>query len=78
MLSKALETGNSLHKGPVLGNIAGRSFPRAFERREKFSIIRKTFMWNLRDVFKKALETGRSLRKGPHWGTWRGFVFRDF
>ena len=36
MLSKALETGNSVHKGPVLGNMAGRSFPRAFERREKF------------------------------------------
>ena len=35
-------------------------------------------MRKLREMLKKALETGNSLFKGPLWGTWRGFVFREF
>jgi hypothetical protein len=38
MPSKALEMGFCFHKGPVLRNIWGRSFPRAFERRMKFLV----------------------------------------
>jgi len=34
--SKALEMGVCLHKGLILGNMGGRSFPMAFERRVKF------------------------------------------
>jgi len=33
MLSKTLEVGVCFHRGPVLGNIEGRSFPRDFARR---------------------------------------------
>jgi hypothetical protein len=36
ILSKALEMGVCIHKGPVLGNMGGCSFPRVFERRIKF------------------------------------------
>ena len=43
LISKALETGVFFHKGPVLGNGGGRSFPRAFERSKKFLFIRRTF-----------------------------------
>jgi hypothetical protein len=34
--SKALEMGICFHKGLILGNMGGRSFPMAFERRVKF------------------------------------------
>jgi hypothetical protein len=43
MPSKALEVGVCFHRGPVLGNMGGRSFPGAFERRETF-FIRRTFI----------------------------------
>jgi len=33
--SKALEMGVCFHKGLILGNMGGCSFPRAFERRVK-------------------------------------------
>jgi len=36
MLSKALEMGVCFHREPVLGNMGGRSFPRAFEKRVIF------------------------------------------
>jgi hypothetical protein len=36
MLSKALEMGVCSTGTPFLGNMEGRSFHRAFERREKF------------------------------------------
>jgi hypothetical protein len=35
MLSKALEMDVCFHKGPLLGNMEGRFFPRLFERRDK-------------------------------------------
>jgi len=50
MLSKALEMGVRFHGGPVLGNMGGCSFPRAFERRVKFLFIRRTLMRNSRDM----------------------------
>jgi hypothetical protein len=36
VLSKALEMRVCFHRGPVLGNMEGCSFPRAFERGVKF------------------------------------------
>jgi hypothetical protein len=57
--------------------MGGRSSPRAFEKREKFIFIRRTFMRNLRDMLKKVLEMGNSLHEGPRWGTWRRFIYRD-
>ena len=36
MLSKALEIDVCFHRGLTLGNMEGCSFPRAFERRDKF------------------------------------------
>jgi hypothetical protein len=57
MLAKALEMGVCLHRVPVLGNMGGRSFPRAFERRVKFLFIRKTVTSNSRDTQKKDLAT---------------------
>ena len=43
MLSKALEMGVCFHKGPVLGNMEGRCFPRAFERGVKFHFYQENF-----------------------------------
>jgi hypothetical protein len=37
MLTKALEMDISFHRAPILGKMEG-SFPRAFERRDKFFI----------------------------------------
>ena len=36
MVNKAPEMGVCFHRGPLLGNMEGRSFPRTFERRNKF------------------------------------------
>ena len=69
--SKAVGMGVCFHKGLVLGNMGGHSFPRAFERRVKF-------FYQEKDMSKKAPEMGNSLHKGLHWGTWSEFVFRDF
>ena len=41
MLSKALEMGVCLHRVPVLENMEGRSFLRAFEGRDKFLYLGK-------------------------------------
>ena len=49
MLSKALEMGICFHMGPILWNMGGHSFPRAFKRRVTF-LIRATFMRNLKDM----------------------------
>jgi len=57
MLAKALEVGVCFQRVPVLGNMGGRSFPRAFERRVKFLFIRRTVMRNSRDTQKKVLAT---------------------
>ena len=51
ILSMALEMGVCFHRGPVLGNMGERSFPRAFERMVKLLFfIRRTFMRNSRDM----------------------------
>jgi len=36
MLSKALEMGVCFRRSPAYGSMEGRSFPKAFERRERF------------------------------------------
>jgi hypothetical protein len=36
MPSKALEMGVCFHRGPILGNMGGRSLPGAFKSRVKF------------------------------------------
>jgi len=48
---------------PLLGNMEGRSFPRAFERRESFLYLGKIFMRNL--ICKKGPVNGNTLHKGP-------------
>ena len=50
ILSKALEMDICLHRDPVFGKMAGRSFPRTFERRENFIYLEKHFMRNLRVI----------------------------
>jgi hypothetical protein len=50
ILSKALGMGVCFHRGPLLGNVEGLSFPRTFERRDKFLYLGNFFMRNLRDV----------------------------
>jgi hypothetical protein len=59
--SKALGMGVCVHGGPVLGNMAGCSFPRAFKRRVKFIIvffIRRT----LTEEFKRHVKEGTGIR----------------
>jgi hypothetical protein len=73
MLNKALEMSVCFHTGPFLGNIGGRSFPRAFERRVKF-LLSGEFYEEFERRVKTAMETSNSLRRGRRWGTWRGFV----
>ena len=70
--------GVCFHKVPVLGNMGGRSFPRAFEKRVRFFLSEELLLRNSRDMLKKALEMGNSLHRGPSWGAWRGFIYRDF
>ena len=41
LLSKALEMSVCFHRGPAMGGNGGRSFPRAFERREKIYLFRE-------------------------------------
>jgi len=65
MLSKALEMDSCFLRVPVLGNMWGRSFPRAFERWVQFIFVRITFMKNSRGMQKKALATGNNLHKAP-------------
>jgi len=79
MPSKALEMGACFHRGPILGNMGGCSFPRTFERRVKFLfLLGQLLLRNSRVSRKKVLETGNSLHRGRRWGTWRGFVYWDF
>jgi hypothetical protein len=54
MQSKTLEMGACFHRGPAFAEHAGRSFPRAFERREKFISLQK-FLWGIWEVCKKGL-----------------------
>ena len=44
MSNETLERGVCFHRVSVLGNMGGRSFPRAFERRVKFIFIRRIFI----------------------------------
>jgi hypothetical protein len=62
MLSKALVWASVSIGAPLLGNMEGCSFLRAFEIKRYIEIC------------KNALEVGISL----HWGTWRGFTCWDF
>jgi len=48
--ANALEMSVCFHRGTILGNTVGHSFPWAFERRVKFLFIRRTFMRNSRDT----------------------------
>jgi len=40
-MNGALKMGVCFHRAPLLGNVERHSFPRAFERREKFLYLRK-------------------------------------
>jgi hypothetical protein len=50
-------------RGPLLGNKEGRSFPRAFERKDKFLHLRN-FYKEFEICVKKALYTGSSPHRG--------------
>jgi len=77
MLSKVLEMGVCLHRGPLLKNVGGRSFPRAFERRGKISLLSE-FLWWVWEICRKRRCKCADVFIGPCWGTWRGFVYWDF
>jgi hypothetical protein len=70
MLSKALEMGVYFHRVLLLGNMEGRSFLMAFEKREEKNLI---FMRVLRDMQKFPVNGHLS-----QLGTWRAFVCQDF
>jgi hypothetical protein len=79
MLSKALEIGVCFHRGPVLGNMGGRSFLRAFERRVKFSFYQENFYQELGETsLRRFWKLAPLLHKAPRWRTWKRFIFRDF
>ena len=59
MLNKALEMGACFHRGPVLGNMEGRYFLRAFDRKVKFLFIRKTLIGE----FDRHVTEGRGNRR---------------
>jgi hypothetical protein len=50
----ALEMGVCFRRIPLLGNVEGHSFPRAFERGNTFLYLWK-FLRNLSDMYKKIL-----------------------
>jgi hypothetical protein len=66
MLCKALEWSFVSIGAPLLGNMEGRSFLRAFE-------IKRYIKRYVKMLCKRV-----SLSIGPQWGTWRGFASRDF
>jgi hypothetical protein len=76
MLSKALEMGYCFHTGPVLGNMLGNSFPRAFERRVKFllseELLRGTQETRKRRNWKWATLSIRTPVAEPGGGSFSG------
>jgi hypothetical protein len=54
MLSKALEVGFVSIGAPLWGNMEGRSFLRAFERKKNISLFRGIFMRILKDKIGRA------------------------
>jgi len=56
---------------PLLGNMEGRSYPRAFERRENF-LMWGNFCKEFERYVKKNLVYGQLSPKGSCWGNWRG------
>jgi hypothetical protein len=78
MLCKAVKMNVCFRRGPILWNMGGSSFPRAFGRRMKFFLSGK-YLFRIQETCKnKAVEPGSSLHRGPRLGTWRGFVYGDF
>jgi hypothetical protein len=72
MLSKALEMGVCVHRSPLLGNMEGHSFPRAFERGDTFLYLGNIFMGNLRDVLTKRPSKRAALYIGALLGNLEG------
>jgi hypothetical protein len=70
--SKALEMGVCFHRGPVLGNIGVRSFPRAFESRVKFLYIRRPFIEEFERRVKEGSGNGQLSQKGLALGNLEG------
>jgi hypothetical protein len=72
--------GNCFCRGPVLGNLGGCSFPRAFERRVKLLFIRKIQI--LIEEFERHVREDSGNRqlspKRPRWATWRVLVYWEF
>jgi hypothetical protein len=59
MLSKALKIGICFHRGPILGNMGGRSFPGAFQRGEKFLLLLGEFY----EEFERYVKEGSGNRQ---------------
>jgi len=68
MLSKALEMGVCFRGEPVLWNMGGRSFPRAFERRVIF-FTRRTFIEEFERYITECSGTGKTSPQGSQLGT---------
>ena len=57
MLSKAVEMGIFIHRGPILGNIEGCSFPRTLRKGRNF-YIRRTFIGEFKRHVKEGSGNG--------------------
>ena len=75
MPNEALERGICFHRGPVWGNMGGRSFPRAFERRVKFLFIRRTFIEEFERHVKEGSGNGQLSFIGAPFGEPEGGSF---
>ena len=68
-LHKALEIDVCFHRGPVLGNMEGRSFLRAFKIRMNYLFYQENFYKEFERHVKEGSGNGHSPHRGPHWGT---------
>ena len=59
VLRKVLEMSICFHGGPILGNIGGRPFLRAFKRGVKFLFIGRTFIEELERHVKEGSGNGQ-------------------
>jgi hypothetical protein len=77
ILIKALEMTSVSIGPPLLGNMKGRSFLGAFEKREKF-FIRGNFYDKFERDVKNFQQTESCTNRGPDEKELNGFVFRNF
>jgi len=71
----AVERGICFHRGPVLGNMGGGSFPGAFEIREKFPFYQKKFYWGIQETCQRRLWKRATVSIGATVGVRGGGSF---